>query len=228
MSDQLDKPGSAGIGQGPIDLSGPQQRLFEALTDHGDLAARYRGAIHVLESPPIPDRFAMAAHNLRELMDGLPEVINVPKKGGFSLKPEVNKLDKKWGAAKNNSECFDGEEWGGEIGPHLQGYFLEMESVFDANNKYNRKRRERYEEMVRQTDPSSTPISEQVERRLFKEWKDIRRFLLAVCHHGKKTDYEEFSGYVERLEVHILRRLRPSTFETQEKLDRIINEAEGK
>lgn len=228
MPDQQDNPESAGMTQGSISLSGPQQRLYEVLTDYGNLAARYRGAIHILENAAIPDRFAMAAHNLRELMDGLPEVISVPKKGGFKLKPAVNELEEKWETTKNNSDSCDGEEWEGEIDGYLREYFVEMETVFEANNKYNPKQRERYALMVRKTDPSSTPISEQVERRLFNEWKDVKSFLLGVCHHGKKTDYEEFSTYVERLEVHILKRLRPSTFETQEELDRIIKEAESR
>ena len=161
--------------QQPVELSGPQQRLYEALADYSDsLAARYRGAIHVLESSVIPDRFAMAAHNLRELMDGLPEVINVPKRGGFRLKPAVNKLDEKWDATKNNSDSFNGEEWEGEVDGHLQGYFEKMETVFDANNEYIPKQRERYAEMVRRIDPSSIQIPEQAQRRLFRDWKKIR------------------------------------------------------
>lgn len=228
MANQQENPEVNHPEQGAIELSGPQQRLYEALTNYEDLATMYRGAVHLLKSPSISDRFAMAAHNLRELMDSLPEVINVPKKSDFNLKSGVNELNEQWNSAKRNSDSFDGQEWSGEIGSHLQIYFAKMEAVFSSNRKYNSKQRKKYADMVRQIDPSNTPISGQAERSLFNEWREIRTFWLAVCHHGRKTNYAEVSEYVERLEMHILRRLRPKTFETQKKLDQIIRDAEGR
>lgn len=65
--------------QGLTELSERKRRLYEALADHnGDLAAMYKGAIQVLKQPYISDRFAMAAHNIRELVEKLPLYVDVP------------------------------------------------------------------------------------------------------------------------------------------------------
>lgn len=158
-----------------VGLSGLQLRFYEALVDQdGDLAAMYEGAIQVMETDYIADRFAMAAHNLRELLEKLPIYI--------------------------------------DVGPNV--------SSEEAT------RREEFQIWVNGADPSSTPIAERTMDRLSLEWDSVREFFLAVCHHGKETDLEEFKDYLNRLENLILPRLRPSTFETQDILDQIIERGE--
>ena len=174
-SEQSQHSGTGEKVQDEVGLSGPQLRFYEALADQdGDLAAMYEGAIQVMETAYIADRFSMAAHNLRELLEKLPIYIDV-------------------GTNATSEEAT---------------------------------RREEFQNWVDGSDPSSTPIAEKTMDRLSGEWDSVRGFFLAVCHHGKETDLEEFNDYLNRLENLILPRLRPSTFETQNILDQIIERGE--
>lgn len=148
-------------------------------------------------------------------------------KDQFNLKGAIFGLENQFGDVKENSECYDGEEWDGEIGDPLVAFLESAESVFVRNRQHNPKKRERYEEMLIRLDPSTTPVSDEKRKRLFEEWKRIRGFFLGVCHHGKTTDIDEFTEYLEQLERHMLARLRPRTFETQDALDQIISDAES-
>jgi hypothetical protein len=175
-NEQSQHSGTGEKAQDEVGLSGPQRRFYEALADQdGDLAAMYEGAIQVKEIAYIADRFSMAAHNLRELLEKLPIYIGV-------------------GTNDSSEEAT---------------------------------RREAFQNWVDGSDPSSTPIAEKTIDRLSGEWDSVREFFLAVCHHGKETDLEEFNDYLDRLENLILPRLRPSTFETQDILDQIIERGEA-
>lgn len=228
MTEESDALSSKDEVEASQELSGRQWSLYEALADKSDdLAAMYQGALQVLQSPSIVDRFAMAAHNLREVMEKLPRYIDVPKKESFNLKEAVFELEHQLEVVQENSECYDGEEWDGEIENSLSGFLESVELMFARNREYNPKKRERYEEMLGRLDPSTTSVSERKRERLFDEWKELRGFFIGVCHHGRETDIDEFTEYLERLERHMLARLRPQTFKTQDTLDKIISEAEG-
>lgn len=228
MTEEADAPSSKDEVEASQELSGRQRSLYEALADKSDdLAAMYQGALQVLQSPSTVDRFAMAAHNLREVMEKLPRYIDVPKKESFNLKEAVFELEHQLEDVQEKSDSYDGEEWDGEIENSLSGFLESVELMFARNREHNPKKRERYEEMLGRLDPSATSVSERKRERLFDEWKELRGFFLGVCHHGRETDIDEFTEYLERLERHMLARLRPQTFKTQDTLDKIINEAEG-
>jgi hypothetical protein len=56
-----------------LQLTPTQQGLFEALVDRrGTLGEWYRAAVAVINDGGLPDRLALAAHALRELMEKLP------------------------------------------------------------------------------------------------------------------------------------------------------------
>jgi len=81
MTEEPDAPSSKDEVEASQELSGRQRSLYEALADKSDdLAAMYQGALQVLQAPSTVDRFAMAAHNLCEVMEKLPRYIDVPKK----------------------------------------------------------------------------------------------------------------------------------------------------
>lgn len=228
MTEEPDVPSSKDEVEASQELSGRQRSLYEALADQSDdLAAMYQGALQVLQDPSTVDRFAMAAHNLREVMEKLPRYIDVPKKESFNLKEAVFELEHQLEDVQENSDCYDGEEWDGEIENSLSGFLESVELMCARNREHNPKKRERYEEMLGRLDPSATSVSERKRKRLFDEWKELRGFFLGVCHHGRETDTDEFTEYLERLERHMLARLRPQTFKTQDTLDKIIREAEG-
>jgi hypothetical protein len=66
----------------------------------------YEGALDALANPTNPDHFALAAHGLRELMEKLPEVLDVPMPAHREpLKVKANEFQDKWEAARQRITC---------------------------------------------------------------------------------------------------------------------------
>ena len=71
--------------QGPsppaFSLSGRQRELWEILGDQEaekPLSDMYYSSLKVLEDKGNPSRYVQAAHTLRELMNNIPEILEVP------------------------------------------------------------------------------------------------------------------------------------------------------
>ena len=80
MSDSADRRAKdvASPDAGPI-LAGQQQALLTALIEKDPhLGVMYLGGLHVLRQEGNPDREALAAHAIRELMEKLPQFVDVP------------------------------------------------------------------------------------------------------------------------------------------------------
>ena len=64
----------------PLELSGSQRALQNALARRSAvLETMYIGGLTVLRDEANPDRFALCAHSLRELIEKLPEHFSVPQ-----------------------------------------------------------------------------------------------------------------------------------------------------
>ncbi len=85
----------------PIILSGQQKVLYEVIAIRSvALAQIYLGVIQVAQDENNPDRVALAAHGVREMMDHLPQYFNLAAK--FSderLGNKVNDLLAVWNNA---------------------------------------------------------------------------------------------------------------------------------
>jgi hypothetical protein len=85
-------------------LSGQQQTLLIALNEKDPKAAKmYLGALHVFQQRANPDRLALAAHGLRELMEKLPKYVDIPARGQAKSQPtlyvKVRELADSWGTS---------------------------------------------------------------------------------------------------------------------------------
>lgn len=98
-------------------LSPHQEALGDALhRESPDLLTMYLGALYVLAQPENPDRFAMAAHNLRELMKRILHVRTEIQEGDVRLGDKVINLRNEWDAAAKATSCLDtAGKWSGPI-----------------------------------------------------------------------------------------------------------------
>jgi hypothetical protein len=66
-------------GERVFQMTGPQQLVHRSLTEKAtEIAALYECALRVLRDDANPGRLLLAAHSIREMMNGLPSVLNLP------------------------------------------------------------------------------------------------------------------------------------------------------
>ena len=101
-----------------LKLTPTQQVLFETLADkRGSVGEWYRAAVAVINDDGLPDRLALAAHALREVMEKLPgDGVRLDRSADLPTK--VRDLRPPWERARDASQ-HRGGTWTGEIGNPL-------------------------------------------------------------------------------------------------------------
>jgi hypothetical protein len=134
-------------------MSGQQHSLYEALREiRQDLASMHLGALMAFYSKN-PDRLAQAAHSLRELMEKLPEYLDVPMKEGLSLGEKVKKLAQAWKAVVKPPEDSEQSRWSGTIDVPLQTFLIQVEEFFSWQESNRQSRTHKKLKALRQLDP---------------------------------------------------------------------------
>lgn len=210
-----------------LSLSGQQRRLYDALMEeHEGLASMYLGGLLVLNSGDNPERFPLAAHAFRELMEKLPLYRDVPVKGR-SLGETVREFAGKAKQALVKSQIRRSTGWQGEIDRHLVNLLEETERFLDWYDKEQPSRSERMTNMIRKFDPYQRPLPGPISSRLTKAWKRWNEYFQKIAHHGDRAIQEEFLAILASLEEFLLDQLRPRTFDDHTLIDLLIQEGES-
>lgn len=207
-------------------LSGRQMAVYEALVESGGETARiYLGAILVFRTSN-PDRFALAAHGMRELLERLPIAQEIQRDGDASLKSLVGNLRADWDRAVDKSgNTDDGSEWTGEIDGALNRLLKRLGRFLKDANKLRPPRRNRAEQFVRETDPIPSGLPDSLTANRVNQWVNLRGYFTKMSHHGQ--DPAAFSDYLESAETFLLDHLRPRTYEDRFELLEIIAKGES-
>jgi len=209
-------------------LSGRQRALFQALGKKDQqLALMYLGALSVLKNILNPDRIAQAAHSLRELLEKLPRILDMP----IQVKPpsmidKIRPLEQTWSKAKTESSCLKTNPHSGEIDRPLRKFLDETDSFFTWLGSDRPTRRQQAAKVVRGLDPLKKVLPETIESLHVEEWDRYRSHFELVSHHQIVEEYEEFIKWVDGVERYLLDRLVPRTFDDFTTLDKIIGEGE--
>ncbi|HUU95597.1 MAG TPA: hypothetical protein VM487_07645 [Phycisphaerae bacterium] len=190
------------------------------------LANMYLGAIRILHDERNPDRFALAAHGLRELIEKIGERLGAPTAGGPSLTEKVRQLREKW-RSKSIPTVYDKQAPLPTSNRSLRDFLNSCEGFFGWFDESIPTRRERLGTFFAATDPAGRRLVRPIEELLVNQWLDVRDQLVAVAHHRKNPTRTEFRKLLETLESLLVERLRPKVFEQQDELDQIIAEGEG-
>jgi hypothetical protein len=212
-----------------LELSGQQLALYGTLAKRdASLARMYHGALFVLKQSENPDRFALAAHGLRELMEKLPRYLDVPKETkSIGMTAKVRTLYRSWRSTIKKSMCHNNGTWSGKIDKGLQSFLKETQQFFAWVETERPSRKQSAAKILQILDPLERPLPAPIEKLRVDEWDRIHNYFEGVSHHNFPAAVEEFASWLSVLEYFLLDRLIPRTFEDHEKIDQIIREGEG-
>lgn len=202
------------------------ERVDARLAAHSHVAHIYRGAIYVIRQTKNPDRFALAAHALREVMVKLAELHRTPIKTD-SLKGKVNELRESWSSEKIRSAFEEGASSLLSSKP-WRDFLQKLKDFFDWFDQSLPSRREMTGAFFAATDPRQRRLHPSLERAHIDRWHDIYGELSAIAHHGRYPEASDFQQLIDKLDAILIDRLRPNVVEQQEEIDRIIAQGEGR
>jgi len=202
--------------------------LYQALKKkNNSLASMYYGALKVLNDVDNPERFILAAHGIRELMEKILQYLDVDVKVlKERLKDKVREVEKIWDSCCKQSRCYDSSDWNGYIDAHLKNFLKYISNFFEWFKKYYPKRRSEITKIIRELDFMEIPLPKPIEDLKIKEWNYLWNFFIAVSHHHKDVEKKEFDKWLLAFERFLLNYLYPRTFDDFEKIDEIIKEVE--
>jgi hypothetical protein len=188
----------------------------------------YLGALWVHGQDGNPDRLALAAHGLRELMEKLPMYLDLPiATKPPSLKDKVRGLAQSWGNCAKNSTCGGNPGWSGAIDGSLRKFLRKSHEFFAWFEVEHPTRKRRITNILRSLDYLKTPLPKAIEELRVEEWDKSHEYFELVSHHTHTTTFEDFVSWVTALEYFLLDRLHPRTFDDHGELDEIIKEGEA-
>ena len=190
----------------------------------------YYGALLVLGSVGNPDRLALAAHGLRELVEKLPSYLDVAMPAHTeTLKTKVQEVEDAWNHVVNSSVWSSPRNaWQGSIDRRLRRFLAKLDNFFCWVRNHVPRRREEVSAVLRTIDPANRQLPRLLEERSIKEWNEMREFFQNVSHHRKACAQVEFHKSVDTLERFLLERLAPRTFDDFAEIDAILGTSETK
>lgn len=175
-----------------------------------------------------PDAVALAAHAFRELMEKLPEYLEVPMQAHReSLRVQVNQVIDGWSSVRKirRGPCRD---WNGEIDASLRTFFSLIEGLVSWSEAHLPRRRQEVVGVLHRMDPSGRTVPAPLQDLNVERWGRVHDFFQAVAHHRTIVTRDECAQWVDDLERFLLDRLRPRTFAEFEGIDALIRSGEGR
>ena len=205
------------------DFSNAKERsVFDILREHkGERVASYwHCCLKVLRDFEHPEQILVAAHCLREVMNGL----------GIApfdnLSNYIDNLRVKWQPVAKAWTVIDS----GEFDENTKSKILEFLQICKEKFDELDRRPEIKVQMARiveEADPSkiSTPLELRIV--IGDELANIRRKVTQILHGKKNEGRSSFMEILERFEEIVISRYKPKTFEKQAEIDELIREAEA-
>ncbi len=207
----------------------PQQfKLYSDLNRlSSNLGSMYYGAVLALGQIHNPERFVLAAHCLRELMEKIPQYINVEMKAhSETLKQKVIEVGDLWSGAAS-SKCNTPGGWSGPIDKPLQKFLARFSNFNDWFEKHYPRRRAELQTLLRALQKSDKFIPKRLEDEQIEKWRTLNERFQGISHHRIKVTEEDFNLFVEELEMFLTERLAPKTFDDFVSIDEIIGKGEN-
>lgn len=209
--------------QTTLKLERRQVALIEKLAvKNSKLATIYSGALWVLQQEENPDRFALAAHDFRELMEKFPLYVDIGIRPSVSMRSKVNRVKEIWRKAQS-SPCWHNKQWKGAIDSKVAELLRCLDGFFEWHEKEVPSKTEQVIKVFRELDPAKRRIPYALERLNAQLWTIMNEYFQGMAHHGNTNiDYDEYSGYVYSLEQFLIERIDRRTFDDHSEIDSII------
>jgi hypothetical protein len=180
----------------------------------------------VLRQPYNGERFAQAAHTLREMINRLPVSLGLSSEAlNERMGDKLSAPEQAWRRALAASSCFDGSGWSGTIDRPLERALTTIGTFFRWKESHRPRRSDEMAQTIRTLDASGRALPGKIERLIVEEWNEIRDYFISVCHYRLTADEGEFGAYLDVLERFLVDRLQPRTFADFDEVDAILKEA---
>lgn len=186
----------------------------------------YVEALRALDRNDGPEALHVAAYELREFMNSLPRVLDLPVTPYTQVLSKVHTLVAQWRKASSASACLSDGKWTGQIDKHLARFLGHIGDFIDRVEKQVPTRRTEVSRVLRRLLPTMHPMPTPLENLRTAEWSELLEYFNRITHHAE-ADAAEFTQRVESLEVFLLEHLEPRTFEDQDAIDHLIAESEA-
>lgn len=207
---------------------GHQRALYDALREKDEsLAMMYYGALLVLNQEENPERYVLAAHNLRELSEKLPRKINAPiGKKIAPLNDKVIPLIQAWENAISKCDYDKVKNTFNKIDNNVAKFFGKMSEFFEWFHLERGSRRQQVKKTLTSLDPLKLSLPEPIQDLRTDKWQKYYDIFTKVSHHNTNNDFKDFDSRVRSFEQYLLDLLNPRTFEDLTEIDKIIQEGE--
>jgi hypothetical protein len=212
-----------------IELSAERLALYEALFRRSERIARmYLGARYALRDGLNPERFAAAAHCVRELMEKVPEIVAVSTPAHSErLGAKVGELEQSFQRVVSNSK-LKAPKWDGETDGPIRDFLEKSKDFFEWKREHMPRRRQEIATTMRALDGPGRVLPSDLEKMAVEEWFDVKEYFDNVAHHQMPDpSAEDFDGHLTSLERILLRKFNPPTFADFDALDAIIDAGEA-
>jgi len=182
----------------------------------------YECALRVFNDDANAGRISLAAHAIRELIDALSKIMDVPIMTE-RLGDQVGALQPIWNKALQSS-CQRGGTWAGEIDAPLQRLLKQLHKFFTWYERDRPKRRDAAATLFRRTDPAGLCLPENLETRRVNRWLVLHDYFVGVAHRATTTP-QEFLERTAELEQFLLETIYRQPSADFSAIDAILGEA---
>lgn len=188
----------------------------------------YLGAHHALRDSLNPERFALAAHDARELMEKVPDIVVVSTPAHSErLGAKVAELEQSYQRVVSNSK-LKSPKWDGQTDGPIRDFLEKVKTFFEWKKEHMPTRRQEIASTMRALDGPGRAIPSDLEKLAVEEWAGVKDYFVNVAHHQTPDPTpEEFDARLTSLERILLRKLNPPTFADFDGLDAIIRAGEA-
>lgn len=206
---------------GVWELSARQSAVYSALSRlDSQLGSMFISVYYVLASGN-PERVPLAAHSVRELMEKLPQRIDVPVENKTNLKEAVNNLKQHWKTVADN------ERNPAASNGHVRKFHRKAGEFFEWFTLNYPARRAERRAAIRCLDVSGRPMPEPIAKVREDLWGEYHGYFQGVAHHNSACSEDDFFAQLSVLEEFLMDLLCPHTFDDFTALDAIIEEGES-
>jgi hypothetical protein len=211
-------------------LAGPSRIIAEALirknAQSSKAVAMYEASLRAIARNDGLEAWHIAGYELREFMNALPSVLDVPLVDHSQVLNKVRILVDRWKGTTRNTACFREGTWDGSIDGHLRkllvavGVFVRWVEVEVPT------RREEVTATLKRLLPTDHPMPASLLSMRASEWSELLRYFNQVTHHDVAPDPNGFMQRLRDLERFLLEYLVPRTFDDQDAIDALLDESE--
>jgi len=188
----------------------------------------YLGTHYALRDSSDPERFVLAAHCARELMEKVPDIVAVITPAHSErMGAKVAELEQSYQRVASKSK-LKSPKWDGQTDGPIREFLEEIKAFFEWKKEHIPRRRDEIARTMRALDGPSRAVPSDLEELAVNEWLEVKTYFVNVAHHQTSDPSpEEFDTRLTSLERILLRKLNPSTFADFDAIDAIIEAGEA-